>query len=234
MVILAAVRMLHMGRDALHFPNSKNTILITDSLMNNPKQKGMTLVELVVTLAVAAILASVAVPSLREMMENNRLVALNNQLVSSINYVRGEAVKRVYDVTMCVRNSDGSDCAASGGFENGWIVFVNCNPQTNTTPDTTNVCDFNGDGVNESPEPVLQDVQPDAHGITITSNNPSTPRTITYRANGKSSSAGTLTIGSTELELDLDMNSVPRYKVAIAVTTGRVRSCKVKAGDTTC
>lgn len=210
--------------------------------MMNPKQAGMTLVELVVTLAVVAILASAAIPSLREMMENNRLTALNNQLVSSINYVRGEAVKRAYDVAMCVRNSDGSDCASSGGFENGWIVFVNCNPTSPTNvpippvPDTTtNVCDFNRDGVNESPEPILLDSTPDTHGITISnSNTTGNPRLITYKPNGQSSSAKTLTIGATELELGLNLNAIPRYKVIMAPHTGRVRSCKVKPGETTC
>lgn len=204
--------------------------------MMNPKQVGMTLVELVVTLAVVAILASAAIPSLREMMENNRLTALNNQLVSSINYVRGEAVKRAYDVAMCVRNTDGSDCASSGGFENGWIVFVNCNPTTNTIPDTTtNACDFNRDGVNESPEPILLDSTPDTHGITIINSNAAgNPRLITYKPNGKSSSANSLIIGATELELDLNLNATPRYKVIMAPHTGRVRSCKVKPGETTC
>ncbi len=76
--------------------------------MNKPTQTGMTLIELLVTVAIVAILATVAAPSVREMIENNRLTALNNQLVSTLNYVRAEAVKRAYHVTMCVRNTDGS------------------------------------------------------------------------------------------------------------------------------
>ena len=79
-----------------------------------------TLIELLVTVSIVAILATMAAPSLREMLESNRLTALNNQLVSTLNYVRAEAVKRAYPVTMCVRNTDGSACASSGGFEKGW------------------------------------------------------------------------------------------------------------------
>lgn len=197
--------------------------------MNYSSQKGMTLVELVVTLAVVAILASIAAPSLQDMVANNRLLALNNQLVSALNYARGEAVKRVYDVSLCVRNSDGSGCATSGGFEKGWLVFVNCN--ADTTPDTAAaVCDFDGDNIAEAPELILADTLPDAKGIAITSNNTTTPRSLSYKANGNIANSATLTISIPEGEA----NAGPKYQVIIAATTGRIRSCKIPAGQTGC
>jgi type IV fimbrial biogenesis protein FimT len=186
----------------------------------------MTLVELVVTLTVVAILASVAAPSFSDMLINNRLTALNNQVVSAINYTRSEAVKRVYNAVMCVRNSDGSGCTTdtSLGFEAGWIVFMNCNPTTNTTPDTaSNVCDANGDGTLDSPESILLDSKPDVmSGITITSNFTSNQK-IGYKPTGSVLNGGTLTINT---------DSTARYKITIAPVTGRVSSCKV--GTTGC
>lgn len=184
--------------------------------MTTPKQHGMTLVELVVTLAVAAILVSLALPSLSDMVVNNRLSALNNQLVSSLNYARSEAVKRRYDVAMCVRNSTGTACSSSGGFENGWIIFTDCNSDGAVT--TTNVCDLDGNGTAESAEVVLQDNLPNADGVTITSNFNS-PRQIRYRPNGMAVGSGTLT---------LVRNGSNSHAVKVSLT-GRVGSCKYGA-----
>ncbi|MDD5391726.1 MAG: GspH/FimT family pseudopilin [Thiothrix sp.] len=182
--------------------------------MNN-KQQGMTLIELMVTLSVVAIVASVAAPSLSSMMENNRLTALNNQLVSAINYTRGEAVKRNYNAAMCVRNSGGSGCASSGGFDSGWIVFVDCD--ADGAVDTGNTCDTDGNGTADTPDTILQDTVPSATNVTITSNS-STPRLINYQPSGKVSNGGTLSVIT---------SSSTRYKVTMATTTGRISSCKV-------
>ena len=184
--------------------------------MMNPKQHGMTLVELMVTLAVAAILVSAALPSLSDMAANNRLSALNNQLVSSLNYARSEAVKRRYDVALCVRNSAGTACNASGGFESGWIIFTDCNGDGAVT--ATNVCDLDGNGANESAEVILQDNLPNTDGVTISSNFTS-PRQIRYRPNGT-------VIGAGKLTLTKGGSNIHDVKVAL---TGRVSSCKYGA-----
>jgi type IV fimbrial biogenesis protein FimT len=184
--------------------------------MMNLKQQGMTLVELMVTLAVAAILVSAALPSLSDMAANNRLTALNNQLVSSLNYARSEAIKRRYEVGMCVRNGTGTGCANSGGFESGWIIFTDCNGDGLVT--ATNVCDLDGNGVNESAEVVIQDHVPNADAVTISSNFTSS-RQIRYRPNGTVIGAGKLT---------LVKGSTNAHDVMVALT-GRVKSCKYGA-----
>lgn len=198
--------------------------------MNRPKQTGMTLIELVVTVTIVAILSAVALPSLKEMIESNRLTALNNQLVSSLNYVRGEAVKRAYEVTMCVRNSTGTGCATSGGFENGWIVFVDCDGDN--TVDTTG-CNY-GPGNTNAAEDILMDTAPDFQGVTVTGTTTATP-SIRYRPNGGIAGvSGSLTLNTTtqEYEQDLNVGSTARYKIKIQSATGRIASCKI--GSTGC
>jgi len=55
-------------------------------------QKAFTLVELMVTLAVAAILVSMALPNMRYMLLSNRITSKTNELVRAINYVRSESI----------------------------------------------------------------------------------------------------------------------------------------------
>ena len=62
--------------------------------------RGFTLVELMVTIAVVAILATVAVPGFRDLIRNNRVTAQTNEIVSALNFGRTEAIKRGRSVTV--------------------------------------------------------------------------------------------------------------------------------------
>lgn len=196
----------------------------------------MTLLELLVTLSVVTILATVAAPSVSQMMENNRLTAINNQIVSALTYARSEAVKRVFPVNMCAREADGTcataaTAAAGTGFEDGWVIFVDCN-RDNIIDSATNVCDFNGDGTNESPEPVLTEEIPSTKSnMTVTSTSTLLGRAILYLPNGKVSPAS-LEAEDNEYDLDINIDNVARNRIKVMPLTGRVKSCKV--GTTGC
>lgn len=86
------------------------------------RSRGLTLIELLVTLAVLVVLLTVAVPGMRNLVKNNRLVAATNALVTSLAYARSEAIKRGRPVTVCA-SSDGATCDGSP-WQSGWIVFV--------------------------------------------------------------------------------------------------------------
>lgn len=83
---------------------------------------GFTLIELMTTLTVAAVLLTVGVPSFQEFVKSNTLSARVNGFVSDLNFARSEAIKRGGRVTMC-KSSDLAACTTSGGWEQGWIVF---------------------------------------------------------------------------------------------------------------
>ena len=83
--------------------------------------RGFTLVELMVTLLVLAILLGVAVPSFRDAALSSRLTAYANDLVASAQIARSEAIKRNVDITLCA-SAGGLACDAGGAWEGGWIV----------------------------------------------------------------------------------------------------------------
>ncbi len=86
------------------------------------KLNGFTIIELLVTISIGAILATMAVPSFLTMLENNRASSQVRDLISAFNLARGEAVTRGNAVSVCT-SVNGTACVAAGNWENGWIVF---------------------------------------------------------------------------------------------------------------
>ncbi len=80
------------------------------------------MLELMITLSIAAILVSVAAPAYQSTMTQSRLTAQANELVTSLYYARSEAVKRGARVTICT-SSDGATCTNGSGWQSGWLVF---------------------------------------------------------------------------------------------------------------
>jgi len=93
---------------------------------------GFTLIELVVTLVVVGILATVAVPSIRNIIKDHRLSGYTNDMVGDINYARSEALKRATPVTTCKTTdpqatSPACDTTAADPWTTGRIIFVDTN-----------------------------------------------------------------------------------------------------------
>ena len=97
--------------------------------MRNAAQRGFTLVEMMVALGVAAILAGLAAPNLRTFMLNDRLTTGANDLLRSFNLARTEAIKRqAGNVVVCGTTGPrlANPVCAYNTFR-GWVVFVDAN-----------------------------------------------------------------------------------------------------------
>lgn len=102
------------------------------------RRNGFTLIELMIVIAVAAVLLSVAVPSFQETVRNNRLAANVNEVISALNMARSEAIKRGAPVTVCKGTAAGCNTAAA--WENGWVVFADGAGNIGTIDSGTGTC----------------------------------------------------------------------------------------------
>lgn len=85
---------------------------------------GFTLIELMIAIAVIAVLLAVGVPSFNNLVENYRVRTNISLLQTNLVYARTESSKRGRPVTMC-RSDDGAACATTGdNWEAGWLIFV--------------------------------------------------------------------------------------------------------------
>lgn len=129
---------------------------------------GFTLIELIITLALAAILLTLGISGFQQMVQSNRTVTAINGFIGALNLARSEAMKRSIRVTLC-KSADRLNCSISGGYEQGWIIFVDNN--NNATVD-------HDEAIIQISDPVL----PGA-GVTLTGNQP-VAKYISYSATG--------------------------------------------------
>jgi len=104
------------------------------------KNTGFTLLELMATLAIAAVLVAVALPNYREMVKNNCMTTGNNALVASLQQARSEAVKRSTNVTVSASNAGDT----TNEWGTGWAITLDEDRDGDGVMDTGE--DYNGNG----------------------------------------------------------------------------------------
>lgn len=121
--ISARPRKQAIGRDKAAGPR-RDRIL---RLMKAPREHlaraaGSTLLELMITVAISAILLGIAIPSFSSFVVRSRVTTYSNDLIGTVNYARSEAVRLGTTVSIC-GSTDQTTC--SNSWDSGWIVFIN-------------------------------------------------------------------------------------------------------------
>ncbi len=88
------------------------------------EQKGLTLIELLVTLGVLSILMSVALPGFRDFTVRNNSIAQIDELRTDLRFARSEAAKVGGWTRICIGNSSGCQPDWGNNWARGWVVLV--------------------------------------------------------------------------------------------------------------
>ena len=149
-------------------------------ITSKKKSAGFTLIELIVTVSIAAILMSIAVPSFKTMINSNRVSTGTNELVSAFILARSEALKRSQNVTVCT-STNSTTCAGAGNndFGQGWIVFQDCNDNG-----TIDMADCDNDAATPDVAEALINAHSGLKDLTV-GNNPATLDHLTYSFAGR-------------------------------------------------
>ncbi len=115
--------------------------------MSNKQTKnlGFTLIELIITISIAAILVGIAIPSFDSIIKSTRLTTYANELVSSLNLARSEAVKRGVQISVRRKGSTNQN------WDSGWDIFT----------------DLDGDGTLDAADTLLKTYPALTNGFTL-------------------------------------------------------------------
>lgn len=100
------------------------------------RDRGLTLVELLIVISMMAVLLTIAIPAYSTMLVRQRLTSQANIFLAALHLARSEAIKRNSRVVVC-KSSTGTECAAGGSWQQGWIVFDDANNNASLDSDET-------------------------------------------------------------------------------------------------
>lgn len=182
----------------------KNAVLLK-------KAYGFTLIELMVTVAIAAVLMVVAAPSFVQYKRNSELTSLANSLLASINASRSEALKKGRSAFVRPLTSD---------WAGGWVVFV----------------DSNGDNLYSDGVDFLvsrQDAAKSYFGISGNSTASGSSPYVRFDSAGYSTDTASSPVALTLTIQRTDVSDTEQVRRLVVARTGRVRVCKPSV-DATC
>ncbi len=162
---------------------------------NSGKSSGFTLVELMITLAIAGILVAVGIPSFNSTISDSRLTSYANDFVTALNLARSEAIKRGQPVSIRKSNAN---------WESGWRLFT----------------DADGDGNEDTGDTLLRIYTGLPSTFTLRGTTPSYTNRITYQSSGMSANGSFVICDNSDGNNVPEANT---SRLIIINTVGRVR-----------
>ena len=158
---------------------------------------GFSLIELLVTVSLVAVVLALGIPSYQSITTSNRMAGEMNALMGDLQVARSEAVKQGSTVTICPTSSAAAPyaCSNSGNWSGGWVIFVGGSSATSSSP--------------------LR-LQPALGGTDVLQSNSTTVvQAVSFNRNGFSTNTGSITLN--------DVNgTVDRRRCAVIGTAGHI------------
>jgi len=135
------------------------------------QENGLTALELIVTMAVIAILLAAGVPAIENYALNLRMRTAMDMLVSDLAQARSHAISHNVQTVICPA-AENNDCSAEAAWNDGWILFT----------------DLNADRHKQESEPLLK------HGGTVellNINSSDSRRSLRFYPNGTAPGSNT-------------------------------------------
>ncbi|USE37526.1 GspH/FimT family protein [Endozoicomonas sp. SCSIO W0465] len=163
------------------------------------KAMGVSLIELLVSLSIAAILIAASAPNMKTLIVNNRIENVADELYGNLMLARSEAVKRQRTVTLCSTVDDLTCDESNSGWHHGWLIFT----------------DASDDGLLNDNDQLIRRVTEQSALITILWNR---GYSLRFNSRGQTNQAGTFQV------CDQGSNSDAKAKAIIISMTGRLRT----------
>lgn len=159
---------------------------------------GLTLVDLLVALAVAAILLTQVVPAFSGLLQDNRMTGTINDLVGDLNAARSAAIRYGEQAVVC-KSADRASCTKAGRWDQDWLVVV----------------DSDRDREVDGTEPILRTGRPPSDGPTVSYSAFPTDNYVVYYPSGLIRGNGTFTF--------CDKRGAGKAKAVILAKAGRLQ-----------
>ena len=172
-------------------------VLFSQRWFSPSKALGVSLVELLVSLSVAAILIAVSAPSMKTLIVNNRIDNVADELYGSLMLARSEAIKRQRTVSLCSTVDDQTCDESNSGWHHGWLIFT----------------DESDDGLLNDSDQLIRRVTEQSELISILWNR---GYSLSFNSRGQTTQAGTFQV--------CDQESSSDSKAIIISMTGRLRT----------
>jgi type IV fimbrial biogenesis protein FimT len=178
------------------------------------RARGLSLIELMVAVAVVAVLATLGAPSFMRQMAASRLSSAATDLTAALMQARTQAITSGFRVTLC-RSEDQTHCdlTSAARWDRGWIVFQ----------------DADANGARAAAETITFRVSALPGDLVVSGNQPVRDR-ISFRPSGQAGVSGSLRLCSTSSSLKDD----ERARDLVLINNGRVVSTRAAAVSSTC
>jgi len=181
--------------------------------------RGFTLIELIITLAILAILTTLSIPSFTDVIRNNRVTSEADRLMATIRLARSEAIKRNQTATIC-RSANGSTCGGTTNvYEQGWLLY-------NDVSDLTFAGNAN---YNASEDPLIRIGEAAATDITLRSNSIGNAW-LSFKPTGRLAETGSAAVYAVCYD-SVSTSSVPGRQITVDLN-GRATLSTLAAGAT--